>query len=225
MPDNAPELMIKPLMVLLDVGPVIMPVTSSVPATVVLPEASVTVNLLVLMAKVVPLSVILELPRVVAAVNFGIVLAVPEPPIPPLPAVQSHVAVAATQARVSVSAQPLSSDTPEEDTSSPELVEVLDDVPDVGRSTERVTEPLLPPPVNPSPAVTPSMSPDELELEEDVEEMVIVVPDVETDVPPEPAIVKAPVALLTEVTRPAVSKETTGFCPPVTLTPVPPVTE
>ena len=99
------------------------------------------------------------------------------------------------------------------------------DVPDVGSSTDKVTEPLLPPPVKPLPAVTPSMSPDDEELLDDVEEMVIVLPEVETVVPPEPEMVKAPVASLTLVTIPAESRETTGFWPPVTLMPVPPVTE
>ena len=60
--------------------PVIIPVkppTVRVPAMEVFPEASVTVNLLVLIAKVVPSSVIEELPIFCPAVNLAMVLAVP----------------------------------------------------------------------------------------------------------------------------------------------------
>lgn len=67
---------------------VVVPVTFKVPPTLVLPEASVTVNLLVLMAKVVPLSVNSESPIAEAELNFGMVLVVPEPVIAPEPAVQ-----------------------------------------------------------------------------------------------------------------------------------------
>src|SRR3989344_3565726 len=57
-----------------------------------------------------------------------------------------------------------------------------------------------------------------------VELIVIVDPDDEMLVPPVPAIVKAPGRVLTLVTMALVFKATTGFWPPVTEIPVPPVT-
>lgn len=159
------------------------------------------------------------------------VWSVPESPesvneVAPPEVAQSQVAVAETHPNVSPSAHPRNSVTPDEN-SSPEAEDVVVLVPDVVRATASEASPDVAPPVKPFPAVTPVMSPLVLELEEleDVEEIVIVEPDVEIEVPPDPCIVKAPETSLTVDTIPSAESETTGFCPPVTLIPVPPVTE
>lgn len=114
--------------------------------------------------------------------------------------------------------QPRSNDSPEEN-SKPDADDVVELVPEVVRPIARLASPLEAPPVRPFPALTAVISPEEL----DDEEIVIVEPEVETDVPPEPEIVKAPEVLLIVVTIWVVSKETVGFWPVVTAIPVPAV--
>jgi len=75
--------------------------------------------------------------------------------------------------------------------------------------------------VAPRPVTVESVSASEVRPE--VEEIVIVEPDVETDVPPEPFTVRSPVVLLRLETTVEVSIETVGLWPAVTVTPVPPV--
>src|SRR4029077_16917828 len=79
-------------------------VTFSVPETAVLPEGSVTVNLFVLIANVVALSVTLELPIVELLVHTGIVFVVPEPETAPAPENGEHVWMPA--AVIDVTAEP-----------------------------------------------------------------------------------------------------------------------
>ena len=114
--------------------------------------------------------------------------------------------------------QPRSRLRPEENC-RPEADEVVVDVPDEVRLTAKLASPLEAPPVKPSPALTAVMSP----LEDEDEEIVIVDPDVLIEVPPEAAIVIAPVVLFKDVTSSVVSRETVGFWPAVTAIPVPPV--
>ena len=71
-----------------------------------------------------------------------------------------------------------------DDISSPEYEEVVVDVPVVDKEMARLTSPEEPPPVKPAPAETAVISP--LEPVESVDEMVMVVPEVETEVAPEP---------------------------------------
>ena len=55
--------------------------------------------------------------------------------------------------------------------------------------------------------------------------MVMVEPEVETLVPPEPVTVRTPVVLFKLSTKAPSFKATTGFWPPVTSIPLPPLTE
>ena len=214
-PESAPLFIISPLIVLLAVGPVIIPVTPRVPATVVSPELSVTVNLLVLMAKVVPSSVSRELPIAVAAVNLGTVLAVPEPVISPpveqapqlgvVPPRRHWVAVpAASLVNVVVEFEYKSSPAPTGAMAAPSPPRVTGTI-----SRARVTVEVEPPPVKPVPAVILVIPLVELEPAE--LEMVIVEPEVETVVLLPALMLIAPLTLLSEVTSSVLLRETTGF--------------
>src|SRR3989344_7953629 len=132
--------------------------------------------------------------------------------------VQSQVEVAETQANASLSLQPRSKLTPDE-ISRPEAEEVVEVVPDDVSETFKVTSPDEPPPDNPLPAVTAVMSP--LPPVLSVDEMVMVEPEAEMEVAPEPAKVNAPATSLTLLTMALSSRATEGDCPaPITM-PVP----
>ena len=76
--------------------------------------------------------------------------------------------------------------------------------------------------VAPRPVTDESVSDSEV-IPPAVEEIVIVEPDCEIDVLPDPASVMPPAKLFTPVTKPVVLRLTVGVWPPVTEMPVPPV--
>jgi hypothetical protein len=103
-------------------------------------------------------------PTTIAAVVFVPEVIALKAGVPPVLSDEHAQPPPSVHFKISLSAQPLSSVNPEEDTCRPELLEVDPVVPDVVRATSKVTVPDVPPPVKPLPAVTPSISPVPLPL-------------------------------------------------------------